>query len=338
MSNISLPLEPSLSVKTFHVDDIIKKDSATSPHMIPCTCTTRNDPPLETKYVLLYKPEDIRKDQIVIDLFRLCNTIFEKEGNETIRNCKLLTYNILPTSTNTGMLEIVQSSVTFYDLDFRISEGEGICQFIMDQNLDAQITSREIYKTLICSAAASCVISLLLNFGDRHLDNIMVTSKGEFFHIDFGFILGEEPTLKNVMPKNLIRMPKKVKNLIGKISKNTLQMEFPNLTAEIYTILRRHYVMFMNLLILLHLGQPKIPFQFGLKYIEDELSARFLPGTPDKDAKEIFEQAISNSESLLTFVTDFGHHVKRQRAFDRFTRATNDTFKKMLGILEETLK
>ena len=48
-------------------------------------------------------------------------------------------------------------------------------------------------RKFIKTCVSSCVLCYVLGVGDRHLENILVTKDGQLLHIDFSYILGDDP-------------------------------------------------------------------------------------------------------------------------------------------------
>ena len=63
------------------------------------------------------------------------------------------------------------------------------------------------------SIAFCGAVSWFFGFGDRHLDNIMVSNDGTIFHIDFGFCFGREPKIG--VPR--IRITKDMVQTLGNV-------------------------------------------------------------------------------------------------------------------------
>lgn len=64
-----------------------------------------------------------------------------------------------------------------------------IKKYLMDHNPTESSYARA-QDLFTKSLAGYCVATCVLGIGDRHNDNIMITTDGRLFHIDFGHILG----------------------------------------------------------------------------------------------------------------------------------------------------
>jgi phosphatidylinositol 3-kinase len=127
---------------------------------------------------------------------------------------------------------MVQNATTLYDIEER--KGFDIKQYLIDKNEDAPGGMKAAQRRYVESLASYIIFTYLLGIGDRHLENVMLRSDGALFHsactlswrrlllsgqtravrggaawvvlmhacmalvgtlaVDFGFILGEEPT------------------------------------------------------------------------------------------------------------------------------------------------
>jgi hypothetical protein len=173
---------PLTTVRINHInlDKIQMKVSATKPLMIPCDT-------IDNKVIkILYKNEEVRKDQIIMNVFKLADLILKKEEGLDLG---IITYAVLPINKTSGLIDIVDNCDTIYSIQEELRSS--ILNYILESNGDLKI--REIRERFTKSTAAFCVLTYLFGIGDRHLDNIMVTKEGKLFHIDYGYILGNDP-------------------------------------------------------------------------------------------------------------------------------------------------
>lgn len=254
---MACPLNDNNIIQNIHLEKIKVKNSATKPLIIPCETTNGS------MINILYKKEDVRKDQIIMNLIHIIDIILKKEENLDVG---LMTYNILPTSKNTGAIEIIENAETIYAIQEQLKSS--ILNYVLENNEDAKV--KDVRDGFINSTAVYCVITYLFGIGDRHLDNIMVSSNGKLFHIDYGYILGSDPLVSNPG----IRITPEIIDAIGGLSSKNYQ-KFTDLCSQIYNCLRRNMDIFINMLTIL----PKIS---DLKLSEEEirkiLISRFIPG------------------------------------------------------------
>jgi len=142
----------------------------------------------ENSKVIFKKGDDIRQDQLVVQMVSLMDRLLKLENMDL----HLTPYRVLATGHDEGMLEFI-ASISLAQI---LSEHRSIINYLQkfhpDEDGPFGITATCL-ETFIKSCAGYSVITYILGIGDRHLDNLLLRDDGRLFHVDFGFILGRDP-------------------------------------------------------------------------------------------------------------------------------------------------
>lgn len=286
-----LPLNTNITITNILLHKIKLKDSATKPMIIPCTTVDNKI------YTILAKSEDVRKDQIIMNIIYLMEHMVKLEENIDL---ELVRYNILPTGNNKGLIEIVDNADTIYYIQEKLQTN--IINYIIEENENIKIG--DLRHKFIKSTSAYCVITYLLGIGDRHLDNIMINRDGRLFHIDFSYILGMDP----VFTQPGIRITPDIIDTIGGVNSKYYN-EFKELCTKIYNCLRRNIDIFIQLIML-------IPDISDLKVSKDSIKElilqRFIPGENNIDANlHIVNQL--EKYNYTDKIKDWCHYYRKEK-------------------------
>ncbi|KIH47989.1 phosphatidylinositol 3- and 4-kinase, partial [Ancylostoma duodenale] len=146
------------------------------------------------EYTVIFKQgDDLRQDQLVIQMFRLMDTLFKKDQLDL----KLTPYAVLSTGVNEGFVQFVKARplrevINTYKRYNTDSIKEAMKEARPDANGPLGIEA-DVVDNYVRSLAGYCVMCYVLGVGDRHLDNLLLCENGRLFHVDFGFILGRDP-------------------------------------------------------------------------------------------------------------------------------------------------
>ncbi|KAF2742847.1 phosphatidylinositol 3-kinase [Sporormia fimetaria CBS 119925] len=234
---LPLPLDPSIKITGINPNDCNVLKSSLFPMLINFQTTSN------TLYPIIFKTgDDLRQDQLVIQIITLMDRLLRKENLDL----KLTPYSILATSTSAGAFEFIPST----SLAAALAKHKGsLLSYLRTHNPDDSDplgVRKSAMDTYIKSCAGYCVITYLLGVGDRHLDNLLITPSGHFFHVDFGYILGRDP--KPFAPP--IKLSREmIEGMGGPQSEGYARCKEYMFTA--YTTLRKHASLILNLFALM---------------------------------------------------------------------------------------
>ncbi|PYI19489.1 putative phosphoinositide 3-kinase [Aspergillus violaceofuscus CBS 115571] len=297
---LPLPLDPEVMVTGCHPDEANVFKSSLSPLQIVFKTADGR------KYPILFKVgDDLRQDQLVIQIIILMDRLLQKENLDL----KLTPYRILATNATAGAVQFIPSA----SLSAISAKYKSVLAYLKENNPDDTEplgVRKETMDTYIKSCAGYCVITYLLGVGDRHLENLLLTPDGHFFHADFGFILGRDP-------KPFAPMMKLCKEMVEGMGGTTspLYLQFKQYCFTAYTTLRKSANLILNLFsLMVDANIPDIrvePDKAVLKVKE-----RFHLEMTEEEAIRHFEQLIGDSVNAI-----FGVVIDRLHEFVQGWRA-----------------
>ncbi|EGV61879.1 Phosphatidylinositol (PI) 3-kinase [Yamadazyma tenuis] len=291
------------------------------------------------KYTLMFKiGDDLRQDQLVIQIINLMDQLLKNENLDL----KLTPYRILATSPIAGMIQFVANEtldsilVKNYGPESSgpnsINMNNGILNFLRYHSKELQqadpiatsvlgnpkhppaedrhaITSdlgvsSVVMDNYVKSCAGYCVITYLLGVGDRHLDNLLLSPNGKFWHADFGYILGRDP--KPFPP--LMKLPIQVIDGMGGLSHENFNV-FNNYCFVTYTTLRKNSNLILNLFqLMLDANIPDIKMD-PTRAVE-KVQEKFCLEMTEEEAILHFQNLINDSvNAFLPVVIDRLHSL-----------------------------
>ncbi|KAH8919649.1 phosphatidylinositol 3-kinase [Atractiella rhizophila] len=258
--------------------------------------------PPETYSIIFKSGDDLRQDQLVIQLFTLMDRLLKKENLDL----KLMPYKVLATSEKEGMVQFVESR-SIGEISSEYGSSGGLLGWFREVRPDKDSigtygVDKEVLETFVRSCAGYCVVTYLLGVGDRHLDNLLVSPDGYFFHVDFGYIFGRDP--KPFPPP--LKLSREMVEAMGGQSSTHFQ-KFKHLSYTAFIGLRKNANLILNLVsMMVDANIPDIRLEPDKAV--SKMQDKFRLDLGEEEAIKYFETLL-NENSYLTLVFDRIHQT-----------------------------
>lgn len=294
-----LPTSSSMVFCSLAVEKCRILNSNTRPLWL--TFKTMND---QEVYVILKVGDDIRVDVLALQMMEILDQFWKKERMDL----HLQPYIALPLKSCVGLIQVTSKSETLATINWKYG-GNTFASAFSSTSLKAYLfknNSQEkrdfAFRNFALSSAGYCVFTYVFGVGDRHGDNIMCTKKGNLFHIDFGYFLGERTRFLGftretnffVLTQNYINAMDKYFDL------------FVEKSCKGFAIAQRYENVFTTLITLMIPCGEDVVTHDQLKYVKHALE----PWLSEKEGKKKFLDMIFRSlKDKRTLINDFAHLI-----------------------------
>eukprot|EP01114_Cavostelium_apophysatum_P003947 TRINITY_DN1407_c1_g1_i1.p1 TRINITY_DN1407_c1_g1~~TRINITY_DN1407_c1_g1_i1.p1 ORF type:complete len:1234 (+),score=376.93 TRINITY_DN1407_c1_g1_i1:156-3857(+) len=288
-----LPIFTNVECKGLIIDKCKVMTSKKLPMRLVFENADRNGAPIT---VIFKCGDDLRQDVLTLQMIKLMDKLWIKEGFQL----RMSPYNVISTGLDVGMVEVVLNSETIASINRDAGGGRSVLvkdtvsKWLKSIN-EAESDYLSAVMNFALSCAGYCVCTYVIGIGDRHNDNIMLSERGNLFHIDFGHFLGHFKTKFGFEREKapFVFTPQFAHILGGRGS--PMYQFFENTCCSAYNIVRKNSELFINLFsMMLSVGLPELQSVENIMFLRDQL---YLD-KPDDAASAHFKALIE--ESLTT--------------------------------------
>lgn len=261
--------------------------------------TPTNVSPQSEDYAVIFKNgDDMRQDQLVIQLFTLMDRLWR---NENLDLC-IMPYKVMATGTTDGMMQYIESLSLAAIL---AQYGNSLLNYLRSHYPDQSEggvygVKASVFDTYVRSCAGYCVITYILGVGDRHMDNLLLTPDGHFFHVDFGYILNRDP--KPFPPP--VKVSREMVDAMGG-TQSPHYLKFKKFCFTAFITLRKNANLILNLInLMIDANVTDIRFEPDKAVLK--VQEKFKLDLSDEEAITAFDEML-NETSYITVMLDRLH-------------------------------
>jgi phosphatidylinositol 4-kinase len=239
-----------------------------------------DDPDLVINAVIAKSNDDVRQEVFIMQMIHFYQSVFKEEGLPLF----LKPYKILATSKETGLIELLKDSTSIDGL--KKSDGyPGNMRAYFEQAYGGKDSDdfKRAQNNFMHSLAGYSIVAYLLGLKDRHNGNVMINTKGQLVHIDFGFAFGMAPGHEFSMERAPFKLTKEYVDVLGG-PKSPKYEEFKNLFLSGFRAARESSQIAIGLISIM-MYRSNYPcfsgFRYGGNVAIDRFKKRLMLDVPD---------------------------------------------------------
>ncbi|KAE9048764.1 hypothetical protein PR003_g1458 [Phytophthora rubi] len=255
--------------------------------------------------VIVKSDDDLRQEQLALQLIHQFAKVFEEFKVPVF----IRPYDVIAISATSGLVEAISDTISIDSLKRNDREFTTLLDFFTRHFGDPSTPEfRRARANFVSSMAGYAIVCYLLQIKDRHNGNILLDAEGHIIHIDFGFILANNPG-NMAFEQAPFKLTADFVELMGG-PRSAHFRRFRSLCVRAFLVARKYRHRFVLLVEMMLHGNEHLPcFAGDPKGTVERLADRFQP---DLD--------INSCEDFVHELIDASLDNWRTRWYDKYQR------------------